>query len=93
MRHIFCRRLLLIVALAGDESWPLGCSLRFIGGTQMTSEERVLLPVLESGQSAQVRLSMVSPDGAGGHQCQWRPATLTGQFFGGTCLPALMGRI
>ncbi|KAJ6220152.1 hypothetical protein RDWZM_005964 [Blomia tropicalis] len=73
-----------IVTNSGDEPWPLGCSLRFCGGTQMSHEERVLLPGLIPGQSADVKLSMISPNSVGGHSCQWRPATLTGQFFGET---------
>lgn len=77
-------RLLLTSFYKGDEPWPVGCTLRFVGGTQLSSEERITLPSLSAGQSAEVKFSFISPSVAGGHECTWRPATLTGQFFGGT---------
>lgn len=73
-----------IITNSGDEPWPVGCTLRFVGGTQLSSEERITLPSLSAGQSAEVKFSFISPPVPGGHECTWRPATLTGQFFGET---------
>lgn len=71
------------VVNTGEESWPIGCSLRYCSGVQMAKEERVMLPALSPGASATVQLTLTTPDKAGYYNTQYRPATITGQFFGG----------
>lgn len=67
----------------GDESWPIGCSLRYCSGVQMAKSDRVMLPALSPGASASVQLTLTTPEIAGYYNTQYRPATITGQFFGG----------
>lgn len=68
---------------SGDDIWPVGCSLRWCGGTQMSNDERIILPCLLPGQSSELIMQMVTPDEVGYYTSMWRPATITGQFFGG----------
>lgn len=75
--------ILLISSTTGREQWPLGCSLRFLGGAQMTSQDRVSVEPLHPGHSCDVSIEMLSPPTPGIYEGQWKMSTPSGLFFGG----------
>jgi len=68
---------------AGDESWPFGCSLRFVSGEQFGPHGSVSVDMLKPGEMTDVSIEMTSPSKTGIHQGQWRMCTAAGLYFGG----------
>lgn len=66
----------------GNESWPPGCSLKFVQGDQLGLRDRVMVDALQPGQIADVSVEMVSPAEVGTYQGKWRMTTPTGLYFG-----------
>ena len=75
---------------AGEERWPIGCSLRFVSGAQMTSGDGFLVQALDPGQVYDLSIEMVSPSHAGIYEGQWRMTTPAGMAFGGNLLTACL---
>jgi hypothetical protein len=69
--------------MTGEERWPIGCSLRFVSGEQMTTSDSFLVQPLEPGQIYDLFIEMVSPSKPGIYEGQWRMTTPTGMAFGG----------
>lgn len=69
--------------MPGAEFWPPGCCLKFISGDQLTTQDRVMVDALDSGQCTDISIEMVSPAGNGIYQGQWRMQTTIGLYFGG----------
>lgn len=67
----------------GDESWPFGCSLRFVCGEQFGPHGSVSVDMLQPGEMTDVSIEMTSPSQTGIHQGQWRMCTAAGLYFGG----------
>lgn len=67
----------------GPDQWPIGCSLRFLSGAQLTSVDRVLVEPLLPNQSGDISVDMFSPSQPGTYEGQWRMTTSNGMFFGG----------
>lgn len=67
---------------SGDEPWPHGCYLKFIGGNKFGEIECVMVETLPPGACADVSVEMISPLENGIHQGQWRMCTANGLFFG-----------
>jgi len=88
IRYILCRLDMdntthdLYFAFLGREQWPYGCSLRFLGGAQMTSQDYVAVESLHPGHSCDVNIEMTSPQQPGIYEGQWRMTTSSGLFFG-----------
>lgn len=78
---------------AGDESWPFGCSLRFVSGEQFGPHGSVSVPMLKPGEVTDVSVEMTSPSQTGIHQGQWRMCTAAGLYFGGKFLHISCGAI
>jgi len=72
------------VSNPGPSAWPPGCILRFTGGANLSTSDRVLVPwgPLEPGSSAELSVQMESPSVPGIYQSTWRMSTATGNFFG-----------
>lgn len=66
----------------GHQAWPPGCCLRFIGGSQMTTRDRVMVDALEPSSATEVTLELNSPEEVGSYKGEWRMSTITGTFFG-----------
>lgn len=66
----------------GDESWPVGCSLRFTAGDRLGHVDNVYVEALGPHQTTDVSVEMVSPQEPGMYQGQWRMTTKIGEFFG-----------
>ena len=73
----------VMVVLTGLNSWPPGCSLKFILGDQLGSTERVMVDALQAGDECNVSVPMVSPKSSGMYHGQWRMCSPTGTLFGG----------
>jgi len=71
------------IYFAGDESWPFGCSLRFVSGEQFGPHGSVSVDLLKPGEMTDVSIEMTSPYETGIHQGQWRMCTAAGLYFGG----------
>lgn len=71
------------ILLSGPDQWPIGCSLRFLSGAQLTSVDRVLVEPLLPHQSGDISVEMYSPSQPGTYEGQWRMTTANGMFFGG----------
>ena len=69
--------------LPGEECWPPGCCLRFVGGEQFGHRDRIMSEALQPGQVTDISVEMVSPVSTGIYEGQWRMSTTTGLFFGG----------
>ncbi|KAJ8868564.1 hypothetical protein PR048_030102 [Dryococelus australis] len=67
----------------GDEVWPHGCCLRFSGGDQMCSVDRVPILPVGPGCTTDLSLEMISPEHPGMYESKWRMLTPTGCYFGG----------
>lgn len=67
---------------SGDELWPHGCHLRFIGGNKFGENDSVMVERLEPGACSNISIDMISPIEVGLHQSQWRMCTSNGLFFG-----------
>ena len=67
----------------GDECWPHGCSLQYIGGDHPCSIKAIPVRVLPPGLSTTIVLDFVGPAEPGFYQSKWRMTTPFGAFFGG----------
>lgn len=66
----------------GEESWPIGCSLRFTAGDRLGHVDNVYVEALGPHEMTDVSVEMVSPQESGIYQGQWRMTTKLGEFFG-----------
>jgi len=67
---------------SGNDSWPVGCSLRRVDGFQLSTSDQIVVDGLLPNASTTVRLDIVSPAICGLYREQWRMTTLTGALFG-----------
>lgn len=66
----------------GDECWPHGCSIQFVGGDHPCSIKAIPVRVLPPGLSTTIVLDFVGPAEPGVYQSKWRMTTPFGAFFG-----------
>lgn len=66
----------------GDEAWPPGCSLKFVGGEQFGHRDRVMVDALQPNAVADISVELASPQQTGIYQGQWRMSTPLGFYFG-----------
>ena len=67
----------------GDESWPLGCCLRFSGGDRLCAADRIPVEPVSPGCTIDLSVDMVSPEQPGIYESKWRMSTFSGSYFGG----------
>lgn len=68
---------------SGDEQWPYGSYLKFVGGNRFGDTEYVMVESLGPGACTDITVDMVSPVNTGVYQGEWRMCTASGLFFGG----------
>jgi len=66
----------------GDESWPLGCCLRFSGGDRLCAADRIPVEPVSPGCTIDLSVDMVSPEQPGIYESKWRMSTFSGSYFG-----------
>lgn len=69
---------------SGQKLWPWGVSLRFLGGTNLSQVDSILVSSLLPGEVTEVSLDMVSPSIPGTYEGQYRMVTYDGVYFGET---------
>lgn len=78
------------VPISGDEAWPPGCSLKFVGGEQFGHRDRVMVDALQPNAVADISVELASPQQTGIYQGQWRMSTPLGFYFGGKIFSLLI---
>lgn len=68
---------------SGNEQWPEGTCLLHTDGAVMGDCTRINVPALLPQDTAELSVTLTSPNEIGVYQCKWRMMTASGSYFGG----------
>ena len=67
---------------SGTCAWGSGYRLQFMAGTQMGGSDAVRVPEAAPGESVEVSVELIAPEGRGAYRGDWQMRSARGESFG-----------